>query len=90
MIAGTETNEFPESLEQSDLALIQREIRRWPGQNRPFAERRPNGRFSIAASVKALSFWLRHATFLLHVVVHWPMLPHGALASLRGWRMTAS
>ncbi len=47
MIAGTETNEFPESLEQSDLALIQREIRRSPGQNRPFAERRPNGRFLI-------------------------------------------
>ena len=49
-----------------------------------------NERFSIAASVKALSFWLRHATFLLHVVLHWPMLPHGALASLRGWRVTTS
>ncbi len=35
-------------------------------------------------------FWLRHATFLLHAVLHWLMLPHGALASLRGWRMTTS
>ncbi len=35
-------------------------------------------------------FWLLHATFLLHVVLHWLMLPHGALASLRGWRVATS
>ncbi len=35
-------------------------------------------------------FWLRHATFLLHVVLHWLMLPHGALASLRGWCVATS
>jgi len=35
-------------------------------------------------------FWLRHGTFLLHVVLHWLMVPHGALASLRGWRVTTS
>jgi hypothetical protein len=58
--------------------------------NRPFKAAVANVRFSIAASVKALSFWLRHATFLLHVVLHWLMLPHGALASLRGWRVATS
>ncbi len=35
-------------------------------------------------------FWLRHAIFLLHVVLHWLILPHGALASLRGRRVTTS
>ncbi len=35
-------------------------------------------------------FWLRHAIFLLHVVLHWLILPHGALASLRGQRVATS
>ena len=35
-------------------------------------------------------FWLRHATFLQHVVLHSLMSPHGALASLRGRRVATS
>jgi hypothetical protein len=50
----------------------------------------PEGPLLYRGFGQALSFWLRHATFLLHVVVHWLMLPHGALASLRGWRVTTS
>jgi len=55
------------------------------GAFRPLPWGPGEGPFSIAASVK-----LRPDDFMLAAFVLWLMMPHGALASLRGRRKAAS